>query len=197
MSAPAGYGKTTLVSSWLRETDIPSAWLSLDEGDNDPVRFLQYFITALQKIIPAIQPDLLGVLQEKQTSPVITLLNIIINEIDRHATPFILVLDDFHTIQAQPILEMISYLLDHVPTKMHLVLLSRTDPPLPLSRLRVRNQLAEIRADQLRFTRDEIAYFLNEVMGLRLSADDIAAMETKTEGWIAGLQLAAAFDARL
>ncbi len=102
VSAPAGYGKSTLVSSWLRETGIPSAWLSLDEGDNDPIRFSQYFISALQQIIPSIQPDLLGVLQEKQPEPFDALLNIIINEIDRQAVPVVLVLDDFHTIQAQP-----------------------------------------------------------------------------------------------
>jgi LuxR family maltose regulon positive regulatory protein len=191
VSAPAGYGKTTLVSSWLYDNNIPSAWLSLDEGDNDPVRFLQYFIAALQKIIPAIQPDLLEVLQEKEPAPFNALLNIMINEIAGCATAFVIILDDFHAIQAQPVLEMITYLLDHVSPQMHLMLLARTDPPLPLSRLRVRNQLVDIRVDQLRFTRDEITYFLTGVMGLKLSPDDIAAMEARTEGWIAGLQLAA------
>jgi LuxR family maltose regulon positive regulatory protein len=190
VSAPAGYGKTTLVSSWLYEANIPSAWLSLDEDDNDPICFLQYFIAALQKILPAIQPDLLGVLHEKQPVPFDIGLNIIINEIAGYETSFVLVLDDFHAIQAQAVLEIVTYLLDHGPPQMHLVLLTRTDPPLPLSRLRVRYQLVDIRADQLRFTRDEITYFLIEVMGLKLSPDDIAAMETKTEGWIAGLQLA-------
>jgi LuxR family maltose regulon positive regulatory protein len=190
VSAPAGYGKTTLVSSWLCEASIPSAWLSLDGGDNDPVRFLLYFITTLNKIIPTIQSDLLGVLQEKQPDPFKALLNIIINEIAGHTTPFVLVLDDFHTIYAQPILEMITHLLDHMPPRMHLVLISRTDPPLPLSRLRVCSKLAEIRADQLRFTREEIATYLNEALGLRLSSGDIAALESRTEGWIAGLQLA-------
>jgi LuxR family maltose regulon positive regulatory protein len=191
VSAPAGYGKSTLISSWLYETHIPSAWLSLDEGDNDPIRFLQYFIAALQKIIPAIQPDLLGVLQEKQPDPFNTLLNIIVNETIGCTTPFVLVLDDFHAIQTQPVLDMITYIIEHAPPQMHLMLLTRTDPPLPLSRLRVRNKLVDIRADQLRFTQDEIAYFLIGVMGLKLSLDDIAAMETRTEGWIAGLQLAA------
>ncbi len=191
VSAPAGYGKSTLVSSWLLETDIPSAWLSLDEGDNDPIRFMQYFIAALQKIVPAIQPDLLGILQEKQPAPFESLLNIIINEIDRCATPLVLVLDDFHTIQAEPALEMVTHLLEHMPSQMHLVLITRTDPPLPLSRLRVGGKLAEIRADQLRFTREEIAAFLNEEMGLKFSTEDIAALEMRTEGWIASLQLAA------
>ena len=191
ISAPAGYGKTTLVSCWLEETDVPSSWLSLDEDDNDPIRFLQYFITALQKIVPTIQLDIIGILQEKQSAPFVTLLNIIINEIHRSATPLVLVMDDFHTIHAQPILEIIAYLLDHTPPQLHLMLLSRTDPPLPVSRLRARNQLVDIRADQLRFTREEIASFLKDVMALELSADDIAALQARTEGWIAGLQLAA------
>ena len=189
--APAGYGKTTLISSWLRETNIPSAWLSLDEGDKDPIHFLQYFITALQRIIPAIGADLPGMLGGAQPIPFDTLMNLLINEIASHAVPFVLVLDDFHLIHSQPILEMLTFLFEHIPPQMRIALLSRTDPPLPLSRLRVHNQLADIRADQLRFTLDEIAIFLNEVMGLKLSADDIAALEARTEGWIAGLQLAA------
>jgi LuxR family maltose regulon positive regulatory protein len=191
VSAPAGYGKTTLMSSWLRETNVTSAWVSLDEGDNDPLHFLQYFITALQRINPAIGADLLGMLREMQPIPLDTLMNLLINDITEHATPFVLVLDDFHIIQTQPILEMVTFLLEHMPPNMHLVLLSRTDPPIPVSRLRARNQLLDIRADQLRFTLDEIAVFLNEVMELKLPPDDIATLETRTEGWIAGLQLAA------
>ena len=191
VSAPAGYGKTTLVSSWLRDSDVTASWLSLDDGDNDPIRFLQYFITALHRVVPGIRLDLLGVLQEAQPAPFDALLNIIVNEIARRAAPFVLVLDDFHTIHARPIQEIIAYLLDHMPPQLHLMLLSRTDPPLPLSRLRVRGQLIDIRADQLRFTREEIASFLNEVMGLELSGDAITALEARTEGWIAGLQLAA------
>ena len=191
VSAPAGYGKTTLVSGWLREINVPSAWISLDEDDNDPVHFLQYFVTALHKLVPAIQEDLLVAFQGVRPTPPETLMNLLINEIAGHGTPFVLVLDDFHTIQAQPILEMLFYLIEHIPAPMHLAILSRTDPPLPLSRLRSRGQLVEIRAGQLRFALDEIAVFLNEVMGLKLSADDMAIMEARTEGWIAGLQLAA------
>jgi LuxR family maltose regulon positive regulatory protein len=129
-------------------------------------------------------------LQGVQPVPFDTLINLLINEISAHATPFILVLDDFHNIQAQPILAMVTFLLEHIPPQMHLVLLSRTDPPIPLSRLRVRNQLVDIRADQLRFTADEIADFL-ESMELKLAPHDIATLEARTEGWIAGLQLAA------
>jgi LuxR family maltose regulon positive regulatory protein len=191
VSAPAGYGKTTLISSWLHETNIPSAWLSLDEGDNDPIRFFQYFITSLQKLIPDIGMDLPGMLQVAQPPSFDVLINLLINETTRQNSPFIIVLDDFHVISSQPVLDMVIFLLEHMPPHMHLVLLSRVDPPFPLARLRVRNQLVDIRADQLRFTRDEIAVFLNEIMRLRLSVDDLAAIETRTEGWIAGLQLAA------
>lgn len=191
VSASAGYGKTTLISNWLRETNIHSAWVSLDESDNDPLHFLQYFIAALQRIIPTIGADLLGMLRAMQPVPVDILMNLLINDISEHATPFVLVLDDFHIIQAQPILEMVTFLLEHMPPNMHLVLLSRTDPPIPLSRLRARHQLVDIRADQLRFTPDEIATFLNKVMELNLTASDIATLEARTEGWIAGLQLAA------
>lgn len=191
VSTPAGYGKTTLVSTWLREINIPSAWLLLDENDNDPSRFLQYCITALQNVIPTVGIDLLNMLQGMQSVSFSTLTNLLINEIAEHETPFVFVLDDFHVIHSHSILEMLNYLIEHEPPHMHLVLLSRTDPHLPLSRLRGRNQLVEIRASQLRFTQNEIAAFLNEVMGLNLSPHDLAAMETRTEGWIAGLQLAA------
>jgi LuxR family maltose regulon positive regulatory protein len=191
VSAPAGYGKTTLVSSWLHDIGVPSAWISLDEADNDPIRFLQYFILALQKILPTLQLDLLSVLQGMLPAKFEPLLNIIINEIAGRAAPFVLVLDDFHTIHAQPVLEIITYFLEHVPPQTHVALLSRTDPPLPLSRLRARNQLVDIRADHLRFTRNEIADFLNGVVGLNLSVEEIAAMEARTEGWIVGLQLSA------
>ena len=191
ISAPAGYGKTTLVSSWLRHNDIASTWLSLNEGDNDPVRFLQYFLQALQKIDPKIQLDLLGMPQEMRTASFEALLNILINEIIERDTPFIFVLDDFHVIHSESVLKILAYLLKHLPPQMHLVILTRIDPPLPLARMRARNMLMDIRADQLRFTRDEIAAFLNDGMGLALSADDLSAMETRTEGWIASLQLAA------
>ena len=191
VSAPAGYGKTTLVSGWLRDSDVTASWLSLDDGDNDPIRFLQYFITALHRVVPRIRLDLLEVLREAQPAPFDALLNIIVNEIARRATPFVLVLDDFHAIHARPIQELFAYLFDHMPPQLHLMLLSRTDPPLPLSRLRVRGQLIDIRADQLRFTREEIDSFLNEVMGLELPGAAITALEARTEGWIAGLQLAA------
>ncbi len=190
VSAPAGYGKTTLVSGWLHTTQVPATWISLDEGDNDPIHFLQYFIGALRKVVPAIKPDLLGVLQGNQPGAYKFLLNIVINEIAGRGAPFILVLDDFHVIYAQPVLEILAHLIDHAPPQMHLACLTRTDPPLPLARLRARDQLVEIRAAQLRFTQPEITCLLNETLPLKLSASDIAALEARTEGWIAGLQLA-------
>ena len=191
VSAPAGYGKTTLVSSWLKEKKVASTWLSLDGGDNDPIRFLQYLIAALVRIAPSIEDVAVGMLQGIQPAQFESVINLLSNELSTFSDPFILVLDDFHVIRSEAVLKMLSYLLEHLPPQMHLVLLSRTDPPLPLSRLRVRHQLMDIRADQLRFTQDEIAAFLNDAMGLTLSAHDLSSMEMRTEGWIAGLQLAA------
>ena len=191
VSAPAGYGKTTLISSWLHETKISSAWISLDEDDNDPIRFFQYFITALQKVIPAIGE---GLMSMPQGAPAVSFdisINILINEITNRANPFVLILDDFHVIHSQSVLDIVKILLDRMPPQMHLVLLSRTDPPLSLARLRVRDELIDLRAEQLRFTLDEINVFLNEVMQLNLFADDLAAIEARTEGWVASLQLAA------
>lgn len=191
VSAPAGYGKTTLLSSWLRGVTLPSTWLSLDEHDNDPLCFLQYFMSALHRIIPSIEVNTLGMFQGVGAFSFDTLISFLINEITKHESPFVLILDDFHNIHAQSILDMIALLLERMPPHMHLVLLTRTDPPLPLSRLRARNQMIDIRIDLLRFTFDEVAVFLNEAMRLKLSADDLATMEARTEGWIAGLQLAA------
>ena len=191
VSAPAGYGKTTLVSSWLKEKKIPFAWLSLDSGDNDPIRFLQYLIAAMAPFAPDVEAEAPGMLQGIQPAQFETVINLLVNELASIPDPFVLVLDDFHLIQTETVLKILAFLLDHLPPQMHLALITRIDPPLPLARLRARNQLTDIRADQLRFTRDEIAAFLNDVMGLTLSADDLSAMETRTEGWIAGLQLAA------
>jgi LuxR family maltose regulon positive regulatory protein len=191
VSAPAGYGKSTLVSSWLKETGISSAWLSLDAGDNDPFRFLQYLLTAIQPVAPGIGGNLGDMLQSMQPAQFENVINLLTNELASDSDQFVLVLDDFHLINSEAVINIVLYLIEHLPYQKHLALLTRIDPPLPLSRLRVRNQLVDIRADQLRFTRNEIASFLNDVVGLTLSADDLSAMETRTEGWIAGLQLAA------
>jgi len=191
VSAPAGYGKTTLVSSWLSERKVSSAWLSLDAGDNDPVRFLQYLLTALLPAAPGIGDDLLGSLQGIRPAQFENLVTLLVNELASNNDPFVLVLDDLHVIHSEEVLRIVTFLLEHLPHQMHLAILTRTDPPLPLSRLRARNRLLDIRADELRFTHVEIAAFLNDMMGLTLSARDITAMEARTEGWIAGLQLAA------
>jgi ATP/maltotriose-dependent transcriptional regulator MalT len=191
ISAPAGYGKTTLVSSWLYETGISCAWLSLEESDNDPVRFLQYMLTALQAVVPTIRLDLLDMVEGIHPAPFQALMSILINEITRQSGRFVLVMDDFHLIHDQFILDSVAFLLDHLPAQqMQIVMITRSDPPLPLSRLRVRNQMVEIRAEQLRFTPVEVATFVNDVMGLDLPIAEISAIHERTEGWIAGLQLA-------
>jgi LuxR family maltose regulon positive regulatory protein len=191
ISAPAGYGKTTLVSSWLREAGIPCAWLSLEDSDNDPVRFLQYLLTAIHEVVPTVHADLLEMVDGTQLASFQAIVGILINEIAGQSRRFVLVMDDFHLIQDQTILDTVSFLLDHLPAQqMHLVLITRTDPPLPVSRIRMRNQSVEIRAEQLRFTQDEATEFINRLMGFSLSDEEISAMCTRTEGWIAGLQLA-------
>jgi LuxR family maltose regulon positive regulatory protein len=191
ISAPAGFGKTTLVSQWIATCDRPVAWLSLDEGDNDPARFLAYFISALQAIQPNIGAGMLAALQNPQLPPIEWLLTTLLNEINTISESFILVLDDYHAIDSKPVDEALTFLLRHLPRQMHLVIATREDPHLPLAKLRARGQLTELRAADLRFTSAEAAEFLNQVMGLNLSAEDISALEARTEGWIAGLQLAA------
>jgi LuxR family maltose regulon positive regulatory protein len=191
ISAAAGFGKTTLISEWVADCKRPVAWLSLDEGDNDPARFLTYLIAAVQTIVPKIGEGLLAVLQSPQPPPPESILTSLLNEITTVSDNFSLVLDDYHVIDAQPVDQVFTFLVEHLPPQMHLVIASREDPPLPLARLRVRDQLIELRALDLRFTPAEAAEFLNRVMGLSLSAEDIAALENRTEGWIAGLQLAA------
>jgi LuxR family maltose regulon positive regulatory protein len=191
ISAPAGFGKTTLVSQWLAGGARPAAWLSLDEGDNDPTRFLTYLVAALQTIAVHIGEGMSGVLQSPQPPPPEAILTALLNEITTIPDHFVLVLDDYHVLEAKPVDQVLTYLVEHLPPQMHLVIATREDPALPLARLRARGQLIEVRAVDLRFTPAEAAAFLNQVMGLTLSAEDIAALERRTEGWIAGLQLAA------
>jgi LuxR family maltose regulon positive regulatory protein len=194
ISAPAGFGKTTLVSEWLQteqKAATPIAWLSLDEADNDPTRFLAYFIAALQTIAPKFGEGVLAGLQSPQPPPVESMLTSLLNEIATVPDKFILVLDDYHLIEANPIDNALAFLLRHLPPQKHLVITTREDPNLPLARYRARSQLTELRAADLRFTLAEAAVFLNQVMALNLSNENIDALETRTEGWIAGLQLAA------
>ena len=191
ISAPAGFGKTTLVSEWVEGIERLAAWLSLDEGENDPARFLTYLVAALQTIAPNIGEGVLGVLQSPQPPPTETILTALLNDLTTLSDHFVLVLDDYHVIDAKSIDHALTYLVEHLPPQMHLVIATREDPQLPLARLRARGQLTELRATDLRFTPSEAAAFLNQGMGLNLSAEDIARLSSRTEGWIAGLQLAA------
>jgi len=191
VSAPAGFGKTTLLSDWARHSETRVAWLSLDAGDSDLVRFLGYFVAALGQLHAGIGAGALAMLGSPQPSPLEAVLTALLNDVATLSTPCALVLDGYHAIEAQPVHGALAFLLDHLPRQMHLVIGGRADPPLPLARLRGRGQLAEIREDDLRFSLDEATAFLNQIMGLGLSGDEVAALEARTEGWIVGLQLAA------
>ena len=191
VSAPAGFGKTTLLSEWLAGCGHPAAWLSLDATDNDPVRLQRYLVAALQTVAPEIGGTAQELLRSPQPSLMESILTLLVNEICSLPDHLILVLDDYHTIEAAAVHNAMTFLLDNLPPRLHLVIATRGDPPLPLARWRSRSQLVEIRTDDLRFTPDESATLLNQVMGLSLSAQDIAALESRTEGWIVGLQMAA------
>jgi LuxR family maltose regulon positive regulatory protein len=191
VSAPAGYGKTTMVSEWLRGVNMPSAWLSLDESDNDPSRFMAYVIAAIQSIQPSFGESLQAMVQSPQRPPSEVILTVLLNELATLPDLLILVLDDYHAINNLAIHQQISFLLEHLTPRTHLVLITREDPLIPISRLRARNQVLEIRQDDLRFTVAEISDFMSRVMQLELTFDDIVALERRTEGWIVGLQLVA------
>jgi LuxR family maltose regulon positive regulatory protein len=191
ISAPAGFGKSTLASAWAQACGRPVAWLALDAGDNDPVRFLAYLTAAVQTVAPEVGAGVLAALRAPQPPPAPALLTALVNEIAALPTPCLLVLDDYHVIEAAAVDGALAFFIEHLPPPLHLAIATREDPPLPLARLRARGQLTEVRAADLRFTADEAAAFLNQAMGLNLGADAIAALEARTEGWIAGLQLAA------
>ncbi len=193
VSAPAGYGKTTLIGEWRAGpgAEMPVAWLSLDASDDDSARFWPYVLAALNTIQEGLADEALSLFRSFQMPPIETLLTILINDLSRFSQDFVLVLDDLHVITAPEVHRMLAFLLDHIPPQMHLVILTRADPPLPLARLRVSAQLVDIRQEDLRFTRAEATTFLNAVMKLGLEADDIEVLMVRTEGWIAGLQLAA------
>jgi LuxR family maltose regulon positive regulatory protein len=190
IAAPAGFGKTTLVVDWLKQIDIPAAWLSLDEADNDLPRFLVYLAAAFQQVDEEIGASLLSAVQSPQLPAIEKVLTALLNEIALRIDALILVLDDYHLLSEAAVLEVMEFLLHHQPPQLHLVLTTREDPDLPLARLRARDQLNEIRARDLRFTQGEADDFLRGVMGLDLSAQNVAALEDRTEGWAVGLQLA-------
>lgn len=191
IAAPAGFGKSTLAALWATSGRRPAAWLSLDKRDNDLTRFLTYLVVALQMIDPEIGGSSLNLMQADQPLPTEFFLSSLITEITATARPFLLVLDDYHLIEAAPVHDTLLFLLDHLPPQVHLVIVSRTDPPFLLARLRARDELTELRAADLRFTLDESATFLNQAMGLNLSAAEITALESRAEGWVAGLQMIA------
>ncbi len=193
VAAPAGFGKTTLLSEWLSQCAAPVAWLSVDEDDNDPARFLAYLTAALESVLPVATPTAEApppVWDVAARDPE-TALTALINRLNALAGDCILVLDDYHLITAQPIHDLLTFLLNHLPRTMHLVIASRADPPLPVARLRGRGQLTELRQADLRFTTDEAIEFLRRVAGLSLTADEATALNARAEGWVAGLQMAA------
>jgi len=197
ISAPAGFGKTTLLSEWVAGCGQPVAWVSLDDGDNDPARFWAYFVAALQGVRADVERAALAMLHASglanpEAPPSIqALLTGLINDIADIPSPLVLVLDDYHLIAHRHIHHGMTFLLDNLPSHMHLVLSSRSDPPWPLARLRARGEMTELRMNDLRFTSGEAAEFLNRIMGLKLTAGDTDALASRTEGWIAGLQMAA------
>jgi LuxR family transcriptional regulator, maltose regulon positive regulatory protein len=194
VSAPAGFGKTTLLGDWSEQLSRDGksvAWVSLDLSDNDPARFLTYLVGALQEIEEGIGEGVLASLRSPQMPPIEALMGVLVNELAEVAHEITVILDDYHLIDSDPIHEAVSFLLEHLPENARLVISSRADPPLPLARLRVRDQMTEVRAADLRFTPEEASAFLNDVMGLSLSEGDVAVLEGVTEGWIAALQLAA------
>lgn len=193
VSAPAGFGKTTVISEWIAAADPgrPFGWVSLDDGDNDPVRFLIYLVTAIQKVHGEIGRSVLALLQSSQISNLSDLVESLINEISTVSEPFLIVLDDYHLIKNIEVHALMQLFLRRQPGGLHLVMITREDPPLPLPRMRVQGQVTEIRARDLRFTLPEVQAFLVESMGIVLSAEVVGKLTERTEGWAAGIQLAA------
>ena len=195
LTAQAGFGKTTLLGEWLHHTRLPAAWLSLDEEESDFARFWSYVVAALQTLHPGLGQSTVQLLQGPQPLSIQQVLTPLLNQIAAlpvaDSKTIVLILDDYHHISAPVVHEGVAFLLDHQPPQMHLVIAARADPPLPIYRYRARGQLTELRADDLRFTPLETTAFLNAQMGLSLSAEEVEALEARTEGWIVGLQLAA------
>jgi LuxR family transcriptional regulator, maltose regulon positive regulatory protein len=191
VSGPAGFGKTSLVLDWISSLDRPAAWLSLDEGDNNLITFFAYLVAALQQVDRSIGQSLQPILSSSQPVHFPTLVTELINDIHAYVEPLVLVLDDYHAIQDISIHEAMRTFLERQPAQLHLVITTRADPALPLARLRAQRQMTEIRANKLRFNQEESAHFLNDLMQLQLKPDEVVLLAARTEGWIAGLQLAA------
>lgn len=191
ISAPAGFGKTTLLSQWVASCGRAVAWLSLDHEDRDQARFLAYLMAAFQTIAPNFGIEIGKLLQSPEPIPSETILILLLNEIGTLSDKVVLVLDDYHLIDTESVNDVLIFFIEHLPSQLHLVIATRERPKFPLARLRVRGQLTELRASELRFTSLEVSQFLNQVIGLSLTSKAINALEARTEGWIAGLQLAA------
>jgi LuxR family maltose regulon positive regulatory protein len=191
VSGPAGFGKTTLLSEFISWLQRPVAWVSLDEGDNDPIQFWTYLITACRSILEDVGESAFDLFNTQQPLPDDTVPTILINDLSTHGRSIMLVLDDYHAIHNPSIHAGLQFLLDHLPHNLHIIVSTRIDPPWSLARFRARNQLVEVRAQDLRFSVEEAAEFLNRTMELNLALEQVAALEERTEGWIAGLQLAA------
>jgi len=191
ISAAAGFGKTTLASEWIAGCNRPATWLSLDEGDSDFTRFLMYLIAALRNIRAGFGERVTAALHAPQLTAIESILTFFMNDLNEIPESFIIVLDDYHTVESKPIDDALAFIIEHSPPQMHLVITTREDPNLPLARWRARGELTELRATDLRFTAQEATLFFNQAMGLKLSEENIIALENRTEGWIAGLQMAA------
>ena len=191
VSAPAGFGKTSLISDWVNKNQISKAWISLDKGDNDPVEFVSYLIAGIQETLMDFGHAALGLFKSPNKPTLESIASLLINDLTEIEKDILLVLDDFHLIQSSEIMHFLSYFLEHIPENTHLVISTRSDPMLPLARLRSQNQLIELRSRELSFSAKDISILFNKKLKIKLSEEDIYSLETKTEGWIAGLQLAA------
>lgn len=191
LSAPAGFGKTALVSQWLHSRSHPAAWLSLEEGDSDPLRFWQYLVQSLRRLYPEMGGEALAMLQSPSPPPLPAMLTSLLNDLSRMPGGAFLALDDYHHVADPAIHKGINFLLDHLPPACHLIVTTRADPPLQLARRRARGEMCELRAADLRFTLEEAAAYLNHARALELSGEEVEALENRTEGWITALQMAA------
>ncbi|MDX2439919.1 MAG: AAA family ATPase, partial [Desulfobacterales bacterium] len=190
VSAPAGYGKSTLISSWLESCEVPSAWVSLDREDNDLNVFLSYLLAAVQGLFPDASCETRAMLKAAESPSVTLLARNLINELDSINESFIIVLDDYHVIKDKDLHYLLAELLKYPPKPLHLVVVSRRDPFLPLNKIRAKDQMMEIRANDLRFSNEESSAFLEKFLGVSLDKKTVAVVEKKTEGWITGLRLA-------
>lgn len=191
ISAPAGFGKTTLLSDWINHQNIPAVWFSIDKGDNDPVEFLSYIISGVQGIQKGFGQSAIKLLKSPNMPSLESITTLLINEILEIKKNFLLVLDDFHLIADNNVLELAGFFLEHIPDNIHVVILTRSDPALPVARLRSRHQLIELRSSDLSFSANEISFLYNKRLKINISVEDVHSLETKTEGWIAGLLLVA------